>query len=169
MAAAWFSIPRAAPPAPKWRLWWCDSVLRSWSNSIQEKPLQSNGKGNSKSGGWNKMFHAAAFLHIVSYKTQSAKLFDRPCLLRGISFIQCFDLFANLNIGFTFLRCFAGKEIQNINTVMMRLLATTSKDWGLSDVVPYIEWQSPPDSRICNMGLVWTEQGACKSDRRWMQ
>ena len=85
------------------------------------------------------MFHAAAFLHIVSYKTQSAKLFDRPCLLRGVSFIQCFDLFANLNIGFTFLRCFAGKEIQNINAVMMRLLATTSKDWGLSDVVPYIE------------------------------
>ena len=85
------------------------------------------------------MFHAAAFLHIVSYKTQSAKLFDRPCLLRGVSFIQCFDLFANLNIGFTFLRCFAGKEIKNINAVMMRLLATTSKDWGLSDVVPYIE------------------------------
>ena len=53
--------------------------------------------------------------------------------------IQCFDWFANLNIGFTFLRCFAGKEIQNINAVMMRLLATTSKDWGLSDVVPYIE------------------------------
>ena len=85
------------------------------------------------------MFHAAAFLHIIPYKTQSAKLFDRPCLLRGISFIQCFDLFANLNIGFTFLRCFAGKELQNISAVMMRFLATTSKDWGLSDVVPYIE------------------------------
>ena len=85
------------------------------------------------------MFHAAAFLHIIPYKTQSAKLFDRPCLLRGILFIQYFDLFANLNIGFTFLRCFAGKEIQNINAVMMRLLAITSKDWGLSDVVPYIE------------------------------
>ena len=85
------------------------------------------------------MFHAAAFLHIIPYKTQSAKLFDRPCLLRGVSFIPCFDLFANLNIGFTSLRCFAGKEIQNINAVMMHLLTTTSKDWGLSDVVPYIE------------------------------
>ena len=85
------------------------------------------------------MFHAAAFLHIVPYKTQSAKLFDRPCLLRGILFIQYFDLFANLNIGFAFLRCFVGKEIQHINAAMMRLLATTSKDWGLSDVVPYIE------------------------------
>ena len=34
------------------------------------------------------MFHAAAFLHIIPYKTQSAKLFDRPCLLRGVSFMQ---------------------------------------------------------------------------------
>ena len=92
------------------------------------------------------MFHAAAFLHIIPYKTQSAKLFDRPCLLRGVSFIQCFDLFANLNIGFTFLRCFAGKEIQNINTeleitaieqfnAIKRELFTTA--WRLADTYKF--------------------------------